>query len=300
MIRRVFLKSTALAAAAAFVPGAVSRNWAGESGPLRAIRGGAGIYTGRQAGTLAWWIGEDGAVVIDTQFPDAAKVCLDALRARTARKLDAVLITHHHGDHTAGIPTFRPSATRVVAHRKVPELQRAAAERRGNLDVQDYPETLFDSEWSAEIGAENFRGRHLGAAHTGGDAIWLLEHSNVVHMGDLVFHDMIPFIDRPGGASIEGWIRVLESAAGEYPADAIYVYGHASEGKDVVGQRDGLLRMRDYLSGLLEYVRKGKSSGQLLETLQKIDRIPGFQEHVPGWDGAVAMNVAAAWEELSG
>jgi glyoxylase-like metal-dependent hydrolase (beta-lactamase superfamily II) len=300
MVRRDFLKSSSLAAAATLIPGALGRVLAGEADALRALRGGAGIFTGGRGGTIGWWIGADGALVIDTQFPETARTCLSAVRTRTARKLDAVLITHHHADHTSGIPAFRGDAAKVVAHRNVPGLQKAAAEQRGTLEEQDYPDTLFDVEWASQIGTEPVRGRHPGAAHTAGDAIWHLEKANVVHMGDLVFHKMVPFIDRPGGASIEGWIAVLEKAVKDYPKDAIYLYGHASEGNDVVGGRDGLPMMRDYLSGLLDYVKKGKAAGTPLEALQKVDRVPGFPDHVGAWDGAVAMNVAAAWEELGG
>jgi glyoxylase-like metal-dependent hydrolase (beta-lactamase superfamily II) len=300
MIRRTFLKTSTLAAAATLVPGALSRVLAGDVESLRVLRSGAGIFTGGRGGTLGFWIGESGAVVIDTQFPDSAKTCLTALRTKTERKLDAVLITHHHGDHTAGIPVFRPESGKVVAHKNVPGLQKAAAEERGTVEQQDYPETLFDAEWKAEIGGETVRGRHLGPAHTGGDAIWHLEKANVVHMGDLVFHKMMPFIDRPGGASIAGWIDVLEKAAKEYPADAVYLYGHASAGNDVVGSRDGLPLMRDYLSGLLDYVKKGKAAGKSLEELQNVDRIPGYPDHAPGWETAVKINVGAAWEELGG
>jgi hypothetical protein len=118
-------------------------------------------------------------------------------------------------------------------------------------------------------------------------------------MGDLVFHKMVPYIDRPGGASISGWIEVLEKAAKAYPKDAIYIWGHASDGNDVVGGRDGIPLMRDYLTGLLDYVKKGRGAGRPLEALQAVDRIPGFPDHAPKWDGAVKLNVQAAWEELA-
>lgn len=297
MRRREFLKASTLAAAAGLFPGAIRGAFAEEL--LRPLRGGAGIFTGRQGGTIGWWIGEGGALVIDTQFPDAAKSCLSALRGKTARKLDAVLITHHHGDHTAGIGTFRPEAAKVVAQTNVPTLQMARAEKQGNLDAQDYPETLFESEIAIELPGEVARGRHEGPGHTGGDAVWHLERANVVHMGDLVFHRMVPFIDRPGGASIAGWISVLEKALALYPKDALYVYGHASKGNEVVGAREPLGGMRDYLSGLLDYVKKGKAAGKSLDELSKVERIPGFPEVVPAWEGALKGNVEAAWEELA-
>lgn len=297
MNRRSFVVRTSLAAAGAlFVPDPLARLFAADE-PLRMLRGGAGIFTGRKGGTIGVFVGTESAFVIDTQFPDSAKECLAGVRAVTARKLDAVFITHHHGDHTAGIGLFKPEAAKVVAQRNVPDLQRAQAVKRGNVEEQTYPDTLFDESFSLDLADEAVHAAHYGPAHTGGDAIWMLEKANVVHMGDLVFHKMVPYIDLPGGASVTGWISVLERAMKTYPADAVYIFGHASEGNDVVGPREALGGMRDYLAGLLDYVRKGRAAGKTADELAGVERIPGFPEHAPRFDGAIKMNVEAAWED---
>ena len=44
------------------------------------------------------------------------------------RTLDAVINTHHHGDHTGGNAVFRPATKTIVAHANVPALMRARAE----------------------------------------------------------------------------------------------------------------------------------------------------------------------------
>jgi glyoxylase-like metal-dependent hydrolase (beta-lactamase superfamily II) len=48
---------------------------------------------------------------------------------RHERMIDALVNTHHHGDHTDGNAVCQPSVRRIVAHRRVPELQRSAGER---------------------------------------------------------------------------------------------------------------------------------------------------------------------------
>lgn len=300
MRRRSFLATTSLAAAGTLVgPSWLDRVLA-NADSLRALRGGMHLFSGQAGGTIGVFLAKDAAAMVDTQFPDPAKACLDLLHAKRPRKLDAVFITHHHGDHTSGIGVLKPEAVKVVAQKNVPDLQKAAAERRGNVADQTYPDTTFEKVYSLDLGKEVVRAKHFGPAHTGGDAIWSFEQANVVHMGDLVFNKMLPFIDRPGGASIQGWMRVLGQALEHYPKDALYVFGHAAEGADVAGNQEPLVEMVAYLGGLLDYVRKGKADGKTVEELSKVERIPGFESRVAKFDGAIAMNVKAAWEEIAG
>lgn len=300
MRRRTFLSAASLAAAGTVLAPSWLDRVLAEGDALRALRGGMHLFSGRKGGAIAVFLSKDAAAVVDSQFPESAKGCLDLVRAKSTRKLDAVFVTHHHADHTGGLGVFKPEAAKIVAQNNVPGLQKAAAEKRGNLADQTYPDTLFDKAFSLDLGKEVARAKHFGPAHTGGDAIWSFEQANVVHMGDLVFHRMVPFIDRPGGASIAGWRRVLGQALETYPKDAVYVYGHASDGEDVVGNQEPLKAMIDYLGGLLDYVKKGKDAGKTVEELSKVERIPGFEAFVPRFDGAIEMNVKAAWEELGG
>lgn len=298
MRRRTFLSTTSLAAAAtALAPSWLDRVLA-DADSLRPLRGGLHLFSGRTGGAIVVLLSKEAAAVVDTQFPDPAKACLGLVRAKSARKLDAVFVTHHHADHTGGLGVFKPEAAKIVAQKNVPDLQKAAAEKRGNVEEQTYPDTTFDKVFSMDLGKEVVRAKHFGPAHTGGDSIWSFGEANVVHVGDLVFNKMVPFIDRPGGGSIAGWRRVLGQALETFPKDAIYVYGHAAEGEDVVGTQEPLKGMIDYLGGLLDYVKKGKAAGKTVEELAKVERIPGFEGYVPRFDGAIEMNVKAAWEEL--
>src|SRR4051812_45576751 len=74
---------------------------------FRSLRRNVGLFTGR-GGTIGWLAAKDALVVVDTQFPDTAGICLAGLPEREKRILDAVINTHHHADHTSGNGIFKP------------------------------------------------------------------------------------------------------------------------------------------------------------------------------------------------
>ena len=245
------------------------------------LRRHTGIFTGR-GGTIGWLASPAALVVVDTQFPDTAAVCLAGLPDRERRTLDVVLNTHHHFDHTSGNPVFKPATKTIVAQVNVPKLQFAAAEKAGTLDKQVFADTTFAEAWRHDCGDEVVTAQYFGPAHTGGDAVIMFEQANVVHMGDLVFNRLYPYVDRPGGASVRGWVKRLEEAHQTFPADAIYVFGHGSTKFGVTGTRDDLLVMRDLLNALLDHVQQGIAAGRTKEQITALDNLPGFPDfHVP-------------------
>ncbi|MBI2222678.1 MAG: MBL fold metallo-hydrolase, partial [Acidobacteria bacterium] len=118
------------------------------------LRDSVGIFNGR-GGTIGWFVSPDGVVVIDSQFPDTAQACLDGLKQRSPRQIDALINTHHHGDHSGGNAVFRPAAKKIVAHAKVPGLQKAQAAQAGNEAGQVYPDTTFEDAWKMQLGTES-------------------------------------------------------------------------------------------------------------------------------------------------
>ena len=243
------------------------------------IRRGVGAFTDR-GGTIGYLQSPDALVAVDTQFPASAETFLAGVRDGSARGLDLLVNTHHHGDHTAGNAALAPVAAQHVAHEAVPGLQRAAAVRRGSLDAQRYPSETYRRTWSAEVGDEVVSLAYHGPAHTCGDSVVHFERADVVHMGDLVFNRRQPYIDRDAGASIEGWMGVLEAVHDRFSDDSAFIFGHAGEGASVIGTRADLLTMRDFLSALREAVvgrvREGASAAQIEGLV-----VPGFEAWGP-------------------
>jgi glyoxylase-like metal-dependent hydrolase (beta-lactamase superfamily II) len=122
------------------------------------------------------------------------------------------------------------------------------------------------------------------------------EKANVVHMGDLVFNRRHPFIDRPGGASIANWVKVLEGTIADHGADTIYIFGHAGTNWPATGSRADLAYMRDYLTALLEYVRGEMKAGKTRDVIVKsTDLLKGFPDHGP----LIERVLTAAYDELA-
>jgi glyoxylase-like metal-dependent hydrolase (beta-lactamase superfamily II) len=317
--RRHFLATSSLSAVASLldVPGALAQAATGAAAPqappaappappptaVTPVRGTISVFTG-QGGTIGLRVADDGLIVVDTQMPPTAKICLEGLQARAGtRKIDCLVNTHHHFDHTAGNGVFRPLAVKHLAHANVPGLQKAAAERQpaqpglpGPAE-QVYADRTFTNTWREEVGKEVLALRHYGPAHTGGDAVVTFETANVVHMGDLVFNRRHPFIDRPGGASIRNWIALLESVPKDHARDTIYVFGHAGTRFPVTGAAADLAYMRDYLSALLDYTRAQMKSGKSRDEIIKMtDTLAGFADHGP----LIERVLTAAHDELAG
>ena len=122
--------------------------------------------------------------------------------------------------------------------------------------------------------------RFYGPAHTSGDAVITFERANIVHMGDLMWNQRHPVVDRAAGASIRNWMKVLEETADDHGKDTVYIFGHANTGLPVAGSRDALRGFRDYLGALLAFVETQVKAGKSRdEVLAMRDPLVGFESY---------------------
>jgi glyoxylase-like metal-dependent hydrolase (beta-lactamase superfamily II) len=316
MNRREFLvQSSLLASVGLMARSALASSSAATAAPaasiteFRPLRRGVGLFTGR-GGTIGWLSSKDALVVVDTQFPDTAAVCLAGLPERGTRMVDVVLNTHHHADHTGGNGIFKPAARTIVAQANVPKLMFAAAERAAKADrptassaidlsQQTYPDTTFTDVWRRDFGDEIVNAQFFGPAHTGGDAVISFEKANVVHVGDLVFNRIYPVIDHAGGGSIRGWITRLEEVAKTYPTDAIYLCGHGNPKFGVTLAHGELHVLRDYWSAVLDYTQQGLAAGKSKAEIATLENLPGFDDFHAPRPNRLAANLSAAYDELT-
>jgi glyoxylase-like metal-dependent hydrolase (beta-lactamase superfamily II) len=296
--RREFLRASAFAMVGGALRGAPAFAQQGAQAPATPVftplRRNIGTFTAR-GGTIGWLVAPDGVVVVDSQFPDTAQMFLDGLKPRTQRRIDVLVNTHHHGDHTAGNKTMKPAVAKIVGHANQPALQRQRAVAAKNEADQVYADDTFKESWRADLGNEIILGKHYGPGHTGGDITVFFERANVVHMGDLMFHLRHPVIDRPGGASIRNWIVTLGKVAGEHGADTIYIFGHSKVGAPVTGTRAELKALGDYLSALLDYTQKQIAAGRSVDKIAKAPQLPGFEQY----EGTPERPLRMAYEELT-
>jgi len=267
---------------------------------FKPLRRNTGCFTGR-GGTIGWLVNRDALVAVDTQFPDTAAIFLAGLHGRDGRMFDAVIDTHHHWDHTAGNKTFKPVAKQLVAHKNVPSLQAAAAERNPQMGDPTFPDTLFADVWRKDVGDEVVSAQYFGPSHTGGDIVVYFERANVVHLGDLVFNRLYPVIDRPGGAKVRHWLTALEEIAKTYPADAQYICGHGKPpfGVAALTQAD-VFAQRDFLAALLAHVEREMKAGKSKEEIVKLVNLPGFPDYeADPKSSRLPANLGAVYDELT-
>lgn len=202
---------------------------------------------------------DDGPVMIDAKLAGVGRDLFDLVR-KTAGKAPTTLInTHHHGDHTGGNWAFSDHA-KFIAHRNLSprlndmmdrfrtEANRAADEdvqeaaegdektraqqtldELKNLSVEDFaPDQEFIDQLTLKIGGRTFELRHYGNGHTDNDAVIFMPEENIIHMGDLLFNNLWPFIDRSARADTRGWQRSLEESLKLTNDDTKVVPGHGN------------------------------------------------------------------------
>lgn len=315
LTRRMFLTTSTAAVAAATVGRRTA--FAQQQQPpapptplFKELRRNTGYWTAR-GGTIGWLINPEGAVAVDSQFPDTAPLCLEQLLKRSGKGDIATLInTHHHGDHTGGNAVFRAKTRQIVAHANVPKYLKTGYDAQMAKRAQLNPppttpapmepvsidRTVTDS-LTLSHGDERITITHHGPAHTGGDIVIYFERANVAHMGDLMFNRAHPVIDRANGASIANWSTVLKKVAADFPADTLYIFGHAGPSFEVTGSRADLGRHADYLVALLQYVREQVKAGKSREqVVASTDIIKGFEDY----GALVPRPLGPAYDEVAG
>jgi glyoxylase-like metal-dependent hydrolase (beta-lactamase superfamily II) len=278
--RRDFLATSAAATLAALLGRPhFARAWQGQAAQpvFTPIRRNVGFFTMR-GGTIGYLVNPGAVVVVDSQFPPEGKACLDGLNTQSSnRGVDFLINSHHHPDHSGGNISFRGAAKKVVAHAKAAEHMRQPPGGQPPAD-QLYPDTTFTETWASDVGDERVSARHYGRAHTSGDIVVTFERANVVHMGDLMFNQRHPVVDRAAGATIRNWMTVLDRTTRDHTNDTVYIFGHANTGLPVTGGATELTRFRDYLGGLLAFVDSHVKAGRSREEILAMrDPLKGFE-----------------------
>jgi len=294
--RKTFIQNLSLLSAGAITaPSLINRLF--QDGPFHPLRDGSGYFTGR-GGTIGWFVTDDSIVVIDSQFQNSAEEFISGITDYGSGPTRFLFNTHHHGDHVSGNGVFADNNYRIIAHQNVPGLQREAMQ--GNDTEIPAASITFEDEFSIDAGNELITAKYYGNAHTGGDSVIWFQNRNMAHMGDLVFNRWYPFIDRPGGASVRGWVTLLESVADEADGDTLFIFGHANSDFGVTGDRSDVLYMRDFLAKLIEHTEAGLAAGQSREEITSVQQFEEFPNHQSaGSRLSLPANLGVVYDELT-
>ncbi len=245
----------------------------------RKLRDSVWIITGR-GGPIGLSVGDDGVYMIDDQYAPLAEPIRQAVSQITDQPIRFIINTHRHGDHTGGNEFFKERGALILAHDNV--RARMSVDQTGDLFGRNIPASpeaelpivTYSNAMRFHLNGDNIRVLHVAHAHTDGDSIVHFEKANVVHMGDVYFNDIYPFVDVANGGSIRGTIAAVDIALGLMDEDTIVIAGHGES----VSMPGELRNYRDVMTGIADRIQGHIDAGFTLE--QAITAKP-----TADWDG---------------
>jgi glyoxylase-like metal-dependent hydrolase (beta-lactamase superfamily II) len=231
-----------------------------------------GIYmlTG-SGGNLGLAVGPDAVFLVDDQYAPLAPKIRAAIAAITPKPVRFVLNTHWHGDHTGGNEAFGSAGALVIAHDNV--RKRMSTEQFlafFQLKVEPSPKAAlpvvtFGRDVTFHINGDEVTALHCPAAHTDGDAIVHFRRADVIHMGDIHFNFMYPFIDSASGGSADGVIAAVDKALALATERTRIIPGHGA-----LATRADLQAYRDMLATVVGRIKAaiaaGKTAKEIVES----------------------------------
>lgn len=226
------------------------------------VNGNIYMLEGR-GGNIGVSVGDDGVLMIDDQYANMSDAIKDALKKLGNGKLEYVLNTHHHGDHTGGNAVFGAEAT-IVAHDNVYK-RLAKGKKLDDPGVRaGLPTFTFADSLSIHFNGEEIKLIHFPNGHTDTDSIIFFTQSKVVHMGDHFFAGRFPFIDLSAGGDVESYMNNVRNVIAQLDGDEKIIPGHGplSTPKDL----KNFLAMLEDTTGI---IRKGIDAGKSLDEIIK-------------------------------
>jgi glyoxylase-like metal-dependent hydrolase (beta-lactamase superfamily II) len=233
--------------------------------------------------------GDQATLVVDTGLGPSN----GATVARVAKKLSKggklyLTTTHFHPEHAAGEAGFpaetiliRPAVQQQEMVEHGTELLKLfnglnpqyAALLKG-MDKLRTPDVVFDDELKLDLGGVTARLMWLGAAHTKGDEVILVDPDRTLITGDVVQNKVVPAVSGDGG-SYKSWLTVLGKLEDLKPRFIVPDHSRVGDGSLIAQQRAFML---DMSSRALALKKQGLSAADAGKQLTDV-----FKTAYPVW-----------------
>lgn len=203
-----------------------------------------------RGGNVGISTGEDGLYIIDDQVEPVTSQLLQAIRKVSNEPIRFVINTHYHADHTGGNEAIGAAGTVIIAHDNI--RKRMTTEQVSifmNSTTPPYPKgalpvVTFNDRMSLHLNGETATAYYVAEGHTDGDAIIHFPDSNVIHMGDMYFNGLYPYVDLDAGGSIQGMVAAADLALSMADESTRIIPGHGplAVTEELQGYRDFLIK----------------------------------------------------------
>jgi glyoxylase-like metal-dependent hydrolase (beta-lactamase superfamily II) len=322
--RLLILASVVVAGAAIAVGGrAVAQQQNFDNVQMDAVEVRPNVYMIAGAGgNTTIQFGDEGVMVVDTQFPQVSAKLLAAIKSVTDAPIRYVVSTHVHGDHIGGNEAISKAGRTRAGGNVIGDLGAAATNTAGIIAHENvlkrlsmdppagqqpvpfgnWPtETFFNNKREFLFNGEAVQIIHQPDAHTDGDSIVFFRKSDVVATGDLFTTVMYPFIDVANGGTINGYIKALNaimditvpSNVNEGGTLVVPGHGRLSDEQDVIEYRDMATIVRDRIR---EYVKREMTLDQIKAKKPTLDFDARYGNDSGFW--TTAMFVETIYKEM--
>jgi cyclase len=225
--------------------------------------------------------GADGKLVVDTFVLDVWPKLKESLDGLGNAPLKFVIDTHWHFDHTDNNASLHAAGATVIGHQNTPKRMSEPHDLQvlglhfEPSPADALPQRTFKDTMRMDFNGERVALGHIPPAHTDTDIFIHFTKANVLHMGDLFFNGMYPYIDPGTGGNISGVIAAANKMIALADNNTKIVPGHGP-----VGNKGDLAKYRDMLSTARERAQKLKSAGK---SVQEAIATKPFADLDPEW-----------------
>lgn len=236
---------------------------AGASTPIKSTKLYDNIWLLQGAGgNMAVQSGKDGNILIDSSFATAVPHIREAIAAVSSDAPHALINTHWHVDHVDGNEGMHAAGFHVIAHEKTKTRMAEPAEMKlMHFSLPAYPEGALPTKTFSDSLKHDHNGDtielvHYDPAHTDTDIYIHFQNADVLHVGDIFFNKMYPFIDEGTGGSISGTIAAAQKSLSLAGEKTKIIPGHGP-----LGDKTDLKNYIGMLSTVRDKVAALKKSG---------------------------------------
>ena len=214
-------------------------------------------------GNIGVSTGDDGVFLIDDEYAPLTDKVTAAISLLSDKPIRFLVNTHWHGDHTGGNENLGKAGVVIVAQENVrkrmsvEQFLEAFGEKVAPSPKVALPVITFTDAVTFHMNGDDIRVFHVAPAHTDGDSIIQFQRANVVHMGDVFFNGMYPFIDVSTGGDLEGMIAAVDQVLPMLDAGTKIIPGHGP-----VSDKATLGRYREMLAAVRDAVKPLVAAGK--------------------------------------
>ena len=256
-------------------------------------------------------IGDDSVMIVEAQAtPRLARMVIEKVREVTDKPISHLMLTHYHAVRVLGASAY--GADQII----MSEAARGMVEERGQEDWDSefqrfprlfqgheeipgltYPTTTFSKSMTVYLGKRKVEIKHVGRAHTAGDALVWVPDEEVMFSGDIVEYKSACYC---GDGYFNEWGGTLDAIKSFDPKAIAPGRGDALVGVDMVDA--ALESTRDFVESTYAPVARVAAKGGTMKDAWDACRDScdeKFKDYAI-YEHCLPFNVSRAYDEARG